>query len=97
MGREYRLAYDAAVPDGLQAASVIHSDAAVKKDSVTVGRDWHNPRMEITVKEMAAREGAKPRTRRKTRTRRRVLLSTLRFEAEAKRTEVRRFKKPMIT
>jgi hypothetical protein len=30
---------------------VIHPDAAVKKHCVTVGRDWQNPRTEITVKE----------------------------------------------
>jgi len=31
-----------------------HSDAAVKRNSVTVGRDGQNPRTEITVKELAA-------------------------------------------
>ena len=34
---------------------MIHSDAAVMKHSVTVGRDWQNPRTEITTKQLAAR------------------------------------------
>jgi len=34
---------------------VIHSDAAVMKHSVTVGRYWQNQRTEITTKELAAR------------------------------------------
>jgi Holliday junction resolvase RusA-like endonuclease len=43
-----------AVFDGLQAAGVVHSDAAIKKHSVTVLRDPDNPRTEITVRELAA-------------------------------------------
>ncbi|HEX3156774.1 MAG TPA: RusA family crossover junction endodeoxyribonuclease [Candidatus Angelobacter sp.] len=38
------------VLDSLVAAGVIHSDAAVKKVSITKDRDWENPRTEITVK-----------------------------------------------
>ena len=37
--------------DGLQAAGVVHSDAAIKKHSVTLLRDWQRPRTEFCVRE----------------------------------------------
>jgi len=38
------------IGDGLKEAGVIHSDAAVKDWSMTVKRDWTNPRTEIEVR-----------------------------------------------
>jgi crossover junction endodeoxyribonuclease RusA len=38
--------------DSLKEAGVIHSDAAVKKFTVRVERDWESPRTEISVRGM---------------------------------------------
>jgi Holliday junction resolvase RusA-like endonuclease len=45
-----------AVFDGLQAAGVIHSDAAIKTHTVQIERDWHYPRTEITVRASVPRK-----------------------------------------
>lgn len=44
------------VLDSLVSAGVIHSDAAVKKVSITKDRDWKNPRTEITITESEAHQ-----------------------------------------